>query len=1208
MAEFEGTSAGGADVEIRGQSGDDDIKVLYGAYDDTIALQTLSGPFDVRLLGGSNDDLLTVKFRHTVIGDDVAVEINAGSGDDGMWTWFTDVDFLASHTVLQNGGANNDYMDLVYRNATFAEQAGFVIDQLGDAGNDTSVSVFRNVSVAGSSFSQVQRTRSANGGAGNDVLASVNQRVKTAAPIVTTMDGEAGNDLIGAALINIHMKADQNLTMVGGDGNDFAVLLQRNVLGTAANLVTINGNKGDDAVLAVVGQDMTFDSVRDVRPNDTALGTQLDRLEASLTPAGVDLNEDIPPVDLDGEDLASAPINGQPALFEIAEDIELIPIPVPPPIVHTVRINTGANNDHVAIQIGELDTSVPFHFITSLGKGNDHYIASVIGDVGGTSRLVMHVSGDDGHDHMKVDIGATDDTFGPLTISAPTFVSMSGGAGNDHMAVCVHDAIVSSTLAVRMAGGQGHDWMHVSTQNVEVQGRHVISQAGGENNDHLRMTADGVTYTPQASFFMTQRGDKGNDTVISTSHSMVVEGAIPGISLGQRRRTASGGDGTDVVASIDRRFRMDAPVSTIVSADAGNDLLATVLINGHVGSTSSFAMSDSSGNDTAILNVQNVAVPGALNIGIDLGEGNDNVLILHGRTVLPTPTREFRRHDALLTKNLDKVHDTLNPIGVDLKATTAALVLAPQNPVPIPPPPGAETIKVDVGEGKDYVNAHFGNVATTASLDYIVDLGGGNDKSMTNFAGRVSGSQAVTAVVDGGNDHDAITVKIGNNNDTVAPQHVSAPMHISMNGDAGNDCLTLTIDNAVVSGDMTVHMNGGTGVDKLISENDNVTFGGHYEFEQNGAEGNDRLRQSNNQATFENLASFNIQQNGGEDNDIILSLNNGLVVQGPLFSNIPTVRHRGADGGAGNDIVISVDQRFRLGAQMDVTISGGTDNDFVGAAFISGVFDGLHGLQMNADGGDDIGVLFERNVGGPGRRAIGIDMGAGNDGLMIRSGPNATLQTVNEADPRDAVLRKNAKVLRDALRKLKWAVTDEVPAELVAAQAPAPAATLGGPTAQNRIADVQKFDVIRDIEPAPVPIPIPIPIPVPVAKQSIRVQMGAGDDRVSAMLRGVRSTALTINAGDDNDRVRASVSPTPPLGFAPQQNVVRAHVFGGDGDDDLSLKVGLSAILQEVAPETTADVVAAAPVVFVISFFLNGGDGEDTCQATPNVIVVNCEL
>jgi hypothetical protein len=97
---------------------------------------------------------------------------------------------------------------------------------------------------------------------------------------------------------------------------------------------------------------------------------------------------------------------------------------------------------------------------------------------------------------------------------------------------------------------------------------------------------------------------------------------------------------------------------------------------------------------------------------------------------------------------------------------------------------------------------------------------------------------------------------------------------------------------------------------------------------------------------------------------------------------------------------------------------------------------------------------------------------------------------------------------------------------------------------------------------------------------------GRGNDDISLTYAGVIDGELDIrlDGGIGNDVVAGTVTAE-----GAGTGEVTARVRGGRGDDDLTLNI-------------------VAPAGVDVSGLLDGGRGTDTCVATPNVTVINCEL
>ena len=102
----------------------------------------------------------------------------------------------------------------------------------------------------------------------------------------------------------------------------------------------------------------------------------------------------------------------------------------------------------------------------------------------------------------------------------------------------------------------------------------------------------------------------------------------------------------------------------------------------------------------------------------------------------------------------------------------------------------------------------------------------------------------------------------------------------------------------------------------------------------------------------------------------------------------------------------------------------------------------------------------------------------------------------------------------------------------------------------------------------------------------MRLDGGRGDDLITATYTGDLDGRLNFRAdgGGGDDEVVANINLATG-----SEGEVRARVLGGRGDDTLTLNV--------LDPDENADVDA----------LLDGGAGFDTCVATDNVDVVNCE-
>jgi hypothetical protein len=154
-------------------------------------------------------------------------------------------------------------------------------------------------------------------------------------------------------------------------------------------------------------------------------------------------------------------------------------LPGPPAHSHltknfTLKLVTGAGDDHVNIDVGEVDAGAKVTITAELGADQDIFWLNSTPPVAEGGVLRINADGQSGNDNLYSMI------YGDVAGRAE--VVLRGGSGNDLTEV-LHDGVLTGVLVVKAAGGWGDDYVAITANcRTESTGR-LRAQAYGEFGD-----------------------------------------------------------------------------------------------------------------------------------------------------------------------------------------------------------------------------------------------------------------------------------------------------------------------------------------------------------------------------------------------------------------------------------------------------------------------------------------------------------------------------------------------------------------------------------------------------------------------------------------------------------------------------------------------------------------------------------------------------
>ena len=292
--------------------------------------------------------------------------------------------------------------------------------------------------------------------------------------------------------------------------------------------------------------------------------------------------------------------------------------------VHTINIDTGAGNDTINYQIGDLNWSSR-NITINAGVGNDKVTLTT-----GTLNSKFQA---------YVDLGPGNDTYQGSTDGANLYtpdeveIIVEGGAGNDKMTFSnLSDLDGGGTYYAALGGGSGNDTLKLTNQaNLTTGTQAMLELRGGSGNDHLTLSSAGALEvgpgTTKPHLIMVADGESGNDVINTTFQGAVNSGYVA--------TADTGGSGDDqitmnVQASVASLPGSPSTLEEDVTGDAGNDKITvnnTVNLNG----LQEVLIDGGDGADTINYNQTGVIAPGSLAGWTIMGDdtstagGNDTI-------------------------------------------------------------------------------------------------------------------------------------------------------------------------------------------------------------------------------------------------------------------------------------------------------------------------------------------------------------------------------------------------------------------------------------------------------------------------------------------------------------------------------------------------------------------------------------------------------
>ena len=828
------TVANTAQLQIFGQGGD-----------DTIALDETNGALPAaELFGGDGKD--------TLIGGSGADQLFGGAGNDQLFGKAgDDLLFGGDGDDVLTGGAGNDQVFGQGGNDTMVWNPGDGSDLLeGGDGNDTAVVNGGNVSESFTITPNGTRVRFdridpapffldigttenlvLHAGGGDDVIRAQNG---LAGLINLTLDGGDGNDMIfGGDGSDLLIGGAGNDLIDGGRGSDTAQL------GTGDDTFVWNPGDGSDTVDGQDGTDTLLFNGSNVGENmNVAANGSRVRLTRDIGNVTMDLNS-IEHIDISAGGGADNIVVGdltRTGVSQVAIDLGALGLATPDGQPDTVTVNGTAGNDTITVS----------------GSGTEV-------TVGGLAALVT-IDHPDATDRLTVSGGAGADTINAsLLPSGIMSLVIDGGAGND--------TIIGSQGGDILLGGDGNDTV--------IGGRgNDVAFLGNGNDTFFWNPGDGSDIV---------EGEAGTDTLVFNGANIAEN--IDIVADGPRVRLAR--DIGNVVMDLDGiehiQLNTLAGADNVVVGDLTGTAVTQVAIN-----------LAAQGTGTGDNQPDNVIVDGTANADQISIAGSGSSVTVNG---LPAQVR---------ISGADPGVDTLviNGLAGDDVINAAGLGA------------GHIDLTINGGDGNDTITGSGGN-------DTVIG-GRGNDVALL-------GAGDDTFIWNPGDGSDTVDGQAGNDTLVFNAANISENIDLSANGsrllltrDIGNVTMDVnaveTIDLKTLGGSDTVTVNDltGTGVSKV-----NIDLGHDDQPDTvviNGTNGNDviTLTNENGVVTVSGLSTqVTIANFDANDRIVINGLGGDDVINGSLLSRMLLT----ANGGDGADVLI--------GSRGDDILNGDAGDDIL---------------------------------------------------------------------------------------------------------------------------------------------------------------------------------------------------------------------------------------------------------------------------------------
>jgi hypothetical protein len=530
--------------------------------------------------------------------------------------------------------------------------------------------------------------------------------------------------------------------------------------------------------------------------------------------------------------------------------------------INAFDLATGAGNDFVTANFinppdGEFD------FRIALGVGDDALQATVTQKVDTETPaptagdIVFDAHGGAGEDQIQIALGGPD-TSPEANLFGSLAVTIDAGAGADEVGIIIDGCKFLGPVDLMCATGFGDDRVNMTSTKSEFDGPLAVGIDTGAGDDRVTATFqqppepefvvradlgagndtfDAVLQQPPepdrpgevqppepdapAGLSIEVLGDTGDDQVNVTLFDILSDTAVRvdlgagddtfqgtvaiadlGGSVGPAPTQIDPGNfsvNMDVFGRAGRDvlgLQVGGPAPHVLNSDLtvnfdGGDGADTALIdvtNAAVNGAMSLTMNLGAGNDIAALNAYNVAFDADVVTNVNLGGGGDNAMIIYGNVALNA--------DAVTNVNGNDGGDTVGVVVIGGNVAAGASL----------------AVNVDGGGGGDALS--IGGIMPCwlpGSRGHIGLAGdGGNDTIDASLVFPDPAGGEVGIIIIGGFGDDQIRADIM---PCAVPGGV---VDVMIAGDDGNDAITATLRDAHVDGQFDLNVTGGAGADDLF--------------------------------------------------------------------------------------------------------------------------------------------------------------------------------------------------------------------------------------------------------------------------------------------------------------------------------------------------------------------------------------------------------
>lgn len=565
------------------------------------------------------------------------------------------------------------------------------------------------------------------------------------------------------------------------------------------------------------------------------------------------------------------------------------------------------------------------------------------------------------------------------------------------------------------------------------------------------------------------------------------------------------------------------------------------------------------GNDAATVRVTNNGPAAEVEVEVIGGAGNDalSILLEDGRA---DTFQGVAGDDVLWNVNVDAGSDH-DKVGLDLRR-------ARSTPNAGPMPTVAARLNVNLGSGNDALRSRVTDLILSGSSS---DAFGGDGMDVMDLIYNGVTFDDFAQKVRSGDGADDIAVT-WRNVDVLQKVRPAATPDLFVDGEGGDDSIRVRSQFFEAEGDWSWMIHGGDGADQLaIQRTSEHTFGTvlitidsgggddliFYIMRDIKAEGDlvEHLRGGDGrdligiQRHFETARRAVVTIEGNDGDDVIRETS--------LRRQVGSDEHT-IDGGLGADDIVA---SFTLSTAENLSfgVIGGDGDDNIRVVDTSGDFDSPSHTIDGGQGDDDIELILT----GTGYRdmTIGVIGGDGDDGLHLTQVPSHGSSTITQPGAQKTVTLVGGNG------------NDTIDVEFGGVLVP-PGGTddvfIQGGDGRDTINHVADGWIVSGVA-------------------TIHIDGDAEDDTINVLLTNVLLSGgtlnLYVNGASDDDMISVDVQ-LQPLSIG----IFNGLVEGQNGDDTLLFNL-----------------LVPASVLLVPLPKLDGGGDFDTCVATSNVIVANCE-